>query len=95
MSRTADDAIAVPSDTDDILERLNDGAETTLPLDPARALACVARPSFTPRPYQKEAVSRWIEAGGRGVVVLPTGAGKTVVAMTAMEVLGARTLDPR
>ena len=45
-----------------------------------------------PRPYQREAVQCWLEAEGRGVIVLPTGAGKTVVAMMAMEALGARTL---
>jgi len=48
--------------------------------------------SLHPRPYQREAVQRWLEAEGRGVVVLPTGAGKTVVAMMALEALGARTL---
>ncbi|MGH2388081.1 MAG: DEAD/DEAH box helicase, partial [Chloroflexota bacterium] len=48
--------------------------------------------SLHPRPYQREAIRRWLDAEGRGVVVLPTGAGKTVVAMMAMEMLGARTL---
>lgn len=38
------------------------------------------RPSRAPRPYQQEAVRAWREAGRRGVVVLPTGAGKTFVA---------------
>ena len=38
----------------------------------------------TPFPYQKEAVSAWWDSGGRGVVVLPTGAGKTFVAQLAM-----------
>ncbi|HAT49853.1 MAG TPA: helicase, partial [Alphaproteobacteria bacterium] len=33
-----------------------------------------------PRPHQKEALDAWIGAGRRGVVVLPTGAGKTLVA---------------
>lgn len=43
---------------------------------------------FGLRPYQKKAVSRWYmdgaPAGGHGVVVLPCGAGKTVVALEAM-----------
>lgn len=34
----------------------------------------------TQRPYQAEAVAAWREAGRRGSVVLPTGAGKSVVA---------------
>lgn len=36
------------------------------------------------RPYQHEALDAWRNAGGRGVVVLPTGAGKTHVAIAAM-----------
>ncbi len=38
-----------------------------------------------PRPYQAEAVAAWKRARGRGVVVLPTGAGKTHVAVMAIE----------
>jgi len=38
----------------------------------------------TPREYQEEALSRWTAAGGRGSVVLPTGAGKSFVAILAM-----------
>ncbi len=43
----------------------------------------------TPRPYQMEAVERWQATGGRGSVVLPTGAGKTLVALLAVERTGA------
>jgi len=43
---------------------------------------------FAPRDYQREAVARWYmdgsPAGGHGVVVLPCGAGKTIVALAAM-----------
>ncbi len=35
------------------------------------------------RPYQTEACDAWRKARGRGVVVLPTGAGKTYVAVLA------------
>jgi superfamily II DNA or RNA helicase len=45
-----------------------------------------------PRPYQSDAVDSWLRQDGRGVVVLPTGAGKTVVAFEAMARLGVRTL---
>lgn len=38
-----------------------------------------------PRPYQAEAIAAWKRAGGRGVIVLPTGAGKTHVAVLAAE----------
>ena len=37
-----------------------------------------------PRPYQAEALSRWRAQGHRGTVVLPTGAGKTLVALLAI-----------
>lgn len=39
----------------------------------------------TPRPYQDEALEAWNKAGGRGVVVLPTGTGKTQVATMAID----------
>ena len=35
-----------------------------------------------PRPYQNEALAHWLAAGSAGIVVLPTGAGKTFVAAT-------------
>ena len=38
-----------------------------------------------PRPFQREALEAWVKARGRGVVVLPTGAGKTHVAMMAID----------
>ena len=38
----------------------------------------------TPFPYQAAAVDAWAEGGKRGVVVLPTGAGKTFVAQLVM-----------
>jgi hypothetical protein len=34
-----------------------------------------------PRPFQVEALAAWEKARGRGVVVLPTGAGKSHVAV--------------
>jgi superfamily II DNA or RNA helicase len=39
------------------------------------------------RGYQKRALEAWDRAGRRGVVVLPTGAGKTVIAMKAIELV--------
>lgn len=51
---------------------------------------------FEPRDYQKKAVERWFmeghPAGGHGVVVLPCGAGKTIVALTAMTTVQQHTL---
>lgn len=51
---------------------------------------------FAARDYQVEAVRRWYmdgqPAGGHGVVVLPCGAGKTIVSMTAMAQCQSHTL---
>jgi superfamily II DNA or RNA helicase len=44
----------------------------------------------TPRDYQQEALERWLGSGGRGSVVLPTGAGKSFVAVLAIQRTGAR-----
>ncbi|MGH2351658.1 MAG: DEAD/DEAH box helicase [Chloroflexota bacterium] len=52
--------------------------------DPAPALPFEPRQRQHPRPYQQEALDAWTAAGGRGVVVLPTGAGKTLVALLAI-----------
>ncbi|HLX57896.1 MAG TPA: DEAD/DEAH box helicase [Ktedonobacteraceae bacterium] len=45
-----------------------------------------------PRPYQNEALARWQSEGSAGVVVLPTGAGKTLVAAMAIHETGLWTL---
>jgi superfamily II DNA or RNA helicase len=45
-----------------------------------------------PRPYQIEALNEWQRAGKRGVIILPTGAGKTYVAQMAIESVGRQTL---
>ncbi|HEY2514569.1 MAG TPA: DEAD/DEAH box helicase family protein [Polyangiaceae bacterium] len=44
-----------------------------------------ARIQREPRVYQREALEAWRKARGRGVVVLPTGAGKTHVAVMAID----------
>jgi superfamily II DNA or RNA helicase len=44
-----------------------------------------ARVHRDPRPYQAEALAAWKRARGRGVVVLPTGAGKSHVAVLAID----------
>ncbi len=43
------------------------------------------------RPYQKEALEQWLKTK-RGIIALPTGAGKTVIAIAAIAELRVRTL---
>ena len=43
-----------------------------------------AKLALTPRPYQSDALAAWLAADSRGVVVLPTGAGKTILALMAI-----------
>jgi len=48
--------------------------------------------SVEPRPYQQEAITEWRRAERCGVVVLPTGAGKSLVAQMAIELCKRSTL---
>lgn len=45
-----------------------------------------------PRPYQTESIENWRKYERCGVIVLPTGAGKTHVATMAIELCGRQTL---
>jgi superfamily II DNA or RNA helicase len=44
------------------------------------------------RTYQNKALDNWRRAGNRGVLVLPTAAGKTFIALKAIELLKVQTL---
>ena len=44
------------------------------------------------RPYQTRALRAWGAGGGRGVVVLPTGSGKTILALSVMARVARPTL---
>lgn len=57
-----------------------------------RAAAWTLNNARTPFPHQTEAVETWWKAGARGVVVLPTGTGKTFAAMLAIQKAARPTL---
>jgi superfamily II DNA or RNA helicase len=50
------------------------------------------RASRDPFPHQSEALETWVKNGSRGVVVLPTGTGKTHLAVMAIEKTARPTL---
>ncbi len=57
-------------------------------LPPTEQLNC----SVELREYQSEALDNWNKAGNRGVLVLPTAAGKTFIALKAIAELQVQTL---
>ncbi len=57
-----------------------------------RTLRLSSRLSLSPHPFQEEAVAAWKEMGKRGVIVLPTGAGKSHVGQMAIELTQRSTL---
>ena len=44
------------------------------------------------RDYQNQALDAWIANGNRGIIVLPTGSGKTLVGIKAISLLNTPTL---
>ncbi|MGZ4869002.1 MAG: DEAD/DEAH box helicase [Halobacteriota archaeon] len=63
-------------------------------VDEALELLPVPRLQFhsSLRDYQADALASWMQAGKRGTVVLPTGAGKTIVAVGAIGTLQTPSL---
>jgi superfamily II DNA or RNA helicase len=68
------------------LSAVKDGVED---LPPCPDLKCK---SIGMRAYQKNALDSWDRAGRRGVIVLPTGAGKTIIGMKAIECVNQPTI---
>ena len=44
------------------------------------------------RDYQREALDRWVDNNRRGIIALPTGSGKTIIAISAIANLQVTTL---
>jgi superfamily II DNA or RNA helicase len=72
----------------DVLDGRDDAYEDHVGRWPALDLST----TYDLREYQREAFDAWTDADRRGVVELPTGAGKTVVAIAAMVATGLPTL---
>lgn len=71
-------------------------ASNGLPLDDrasrAHTIDVTEQTRYKDRDYQQQAVEAWKQSNCRGCIVLPTGAGKTVVALKAIATIGRRTL---
>ncbi|MEM4516685.1 MAG: DEAD/DEAH box helicase [Desulfurococcaceae archaeon] len=48
--------------------------------------------NITLRPYQEEALRKWVENDYRGIIALPTGSGKSIIAIAAIVETAVRTL---
>lgn len=71
-------------------DRLGDRFRDDVP--PPRVLSWPHIQAPTLRPYQEDAVRAWRAAGGRGQVIMPTGTGKTEVALSVMAEARVATL---
>ncbi len=76
------------------LAAVADAEDVKLEGDLRDSWAPVARPydALGLRTYQEEALNAWRDAGMRGVIALPTGAGKTRVALAAILSCGVPTV---
>jgi superfamily II DNA or RNA helicase len=83
---------ARPCDLSAIMAVIGVRHPVRLTFDPAPPPGIQPHLRARPRPYQEEALAAWEAAGRRGVVVLPTGAGKTLLGALAIARALTRTL---
>ncbi len=67
-------------------------SDDVLHLIPCPELNLILNSNVVLRYYQKEAINAWVGAGLRGTIVLPTGAGKTILGIFAMCAVNASAL---
>jgi len=79
-----------PTVTDALTRRFGDAWVNEVPVPPTVHFSDANVPAL--RPEQIEAVDAWEAAGRRGQIIMPTGTGKTVVALAAMLRAGVSTL---
>jgi superfamily II DNA or RNA helicase len=74
----------------------NEGVQYDNTAPAYHTLKLASRLTQAPHPFQTEALAAWKNAGRRGVVVLPTGAGKSYVGQMAIETVqrGALVVAP-
>jgi superfamily II DNA or RNA helicase len=74
----------------------NEGVQYDNTAPAYRTFKLSSRLTQAPHPFQTEALAAWKNAGRRGIVVLPTGAGKSYVGQMAIETVqrGALVVAP-
>ena len=79
-----------------LMIKLGFPVDDRIPLTGGMPLEIRLRDTFTPRPYQMDALGAFLGDGGPGsgfgTVVLPCGSGKTILGILAAAKLGKRTL---
>jgi superfamily II DNA or RNA helicase len=63
-----------------------------LDLVPSPSLSIDSHHHLYLRDYQKSALDNWVKAGKKGCIVLPTGSGKTVIGVKAIEIVNFASL---
>ncbi|MBM4031056.1 MAG: DEAD/DEAH box helicase [Planctomycetes bacterium] len=84
------DAIHYPAVRQQLAARLGGRFSDDVPKPPRVSWREVSLPPL--RREQQEALGAWLAAGGRGQVVMPTGTGKTEIALAAMRHTSIATL---
>jgi len=68
------------------------GIKPIITFETEQKISFETSPLFELRPFQKEAYNAWLANDKRGVIVLPTGAGKTYIALWAIHELKLKSL---
>ena len=75
-----------------LISHLNNNGESYIDEAACFLVPPELRSALKLRDYQSKALNSWEKVGSRGMVVLPTGSGKTVLAVKAIESLNCSTL---
>lgn len=83
---------AKPKDLWSILKELEGKCSVNVSFDTRLTLTFQPKPLFELREYQRKCYEEWKKNGFKGVITLPTAAGKTFLALQAIAELKVRTL---
>lgn len=61
-------------------------------LIPTPAIKTNPKEGIILREYQKLAINRWLKAGKKGCIILPTGSGKTIIAIKIIQIVNSSAI---